>query len=111
MSFSMPYDLLFCKSDTGICFNVITGFGENVLKVCCGGGGPYNYNETAMCGYSGAIPCDDPSQYISWDGYHLTEAAYRWMTKGLIDGPYTIPKFSVSCISETSGDFNNYAKK
>ncbi|KAK7246386.1 hypothetical protein RIF29_41254 [Crotalaria pallida] len=88
------------------------GFGENVVKVCCGGGGPYNYNETAMCGSSGVIPCHDPSQYVSWDGYHLTEAAHRWITKGLINGPYTNPKFIVSCVTaETFGDFNNYAKK
>lgn len=106
------HGLLFRKSDTRICFNVVTGFDGNALKVCCGGGGPYNYNDTALCGNSVVIACDDPSHYVSWDGYHLTEAAYRWMTKGLLDGPYTIPKFSVSCIiDETSGDFNNYAMK
>ncbi|KAJ1393984.1 SGNH hydrolase superfamily [Sesbania bispinosa] len=70
------------------------GFGDNVLKVCCGGGGPYNYNDTAKCGDSGVIACDDPSEYVSWDGYHLTEAAYRWMTKG-----------------DTSGGSNYYAMK
>ncbi|KAK7412431.1 hypothetical protein VNO78_03891 [Psophocarpus tetragonolobus] len=86
------------------------GFGGNVLKVCCGGGGPYNYNETAKCGDAGVVACDDPSKYVSWDGYHLTEAAYRWMTKGLLDGPYTIPKFNISCFTgETIGDFNSYA--
>ncbi|XP_061362033.1 GDSL esterase/lipase At1g28600-like isoform X2 [Gastrolobium bilobum] len=88
------------------------GFSGDVLQVCCGGGGPYNYNDTALCGNSGVIACDDPSQYVSWDAYHLTEAAYRWITKGLLDGPYTIPKFSVSCITgETARDFNNYAMK
>ena len=104
---------MFWKGDTRIYFNVVfTGFGGNVLKVCCGGGGPYNYNETAMCGDAGVVACDDASQYVSWDGYHLTEAAYRLMTKGLLDGPYTIPKFNVSCfIGETIRDFNNYAMK
>ncbi|KAK7306566.1 hypothetical protein VNO77_44515 [Canavalia gladiata] len=88
------------------------GFGENVLKVCCGGGGPYNYNDTARCGSAGVIACEDPSQYLSWDGYHLTEAAYRWMTKGLLDGPYTIPKFNVSCFTrDTTEEFHNYAMK
>ncbi|XP_057431556.1 GDSL esterase/lipase At1g28600-like isoform X2 [Lotus japonicus] len=88
------------------------GFGGNALKVCCGGGGPYNYNDTAVCGNSGVIACDDPSQYVSWDGYHLTEAAYRWITKGLLDGSYTTPKFNLLCrTSETSEDFNNYAMK
>ncbi|KAF7803349.1 GDSL esterase/lipase [Senna tora] len=89
------------------------GFVKDVLKVCCGGGGPYNYNASALCSYSGAISCDDPSQYVSWDGLHLTEAAYRWMTKGLLDGTYTIPALSTSCIMEdvSSGDSNKYARK
>ncbi|MED6183703.1 hypothetical protein PIB30_040256 [Stylosanthes scabra] len=88
------------------------GFGRDFIKVCCGGGGPYNFNGTAVCGDAGAIACDDPSEYIYWDGYHYTEAAYRWMAKALFDGPYTFPKFSFSCITpETSGDFNNRAMK
>lgn len=88
------------------------GFGGNALKVCCGGGGPYNFNDTAKCGDAGVIACDDPSQYVSWDGYHLSEAAYRWITQGLLNGPYTIPEFNVSCFTgETIAYFNNYAMK
>ncbi|KAK4271674.1 hypothetical protein QN277_020330 [Acacia crassicarpa] len=90
------------------------GFGKNVVEVCCGGGGPYNYNESAVCSYSGAVSCDDPSKYVSWDGLHLTEAAYRWISKGLLDGTYTIPGLTTSCTSQfvTSGDFSsNYAMK
>nr|AFK42362.1 unknown [Medicago truncatula] len=75
------------------------GFDGNAFKVCCGGGGPYNYNDSALCGNSEVIACDDPSKYVSWDGYHLTEAAHRWMTEALLEGPYTIPKFSFSCLS------------
>ncbi|KAE9591678.1 putative sinapine esterase [Lupinus albus] len=83
------------------------GFGENILKVCCGSGGSYNYNVSAMCGSSGVISCDDPSKYVGWDGYHLTEAAYRWIAKGILHGPYTTPKFTTSCIkSVTSADSN-----
>ncbi|KAL4275036.1 hypothetical protein AHAS_Ahas20G0067000 [Arachis hypogaea] len=86
------------------------GFCRDFIKVCCGGGGPYNFNETAVCGEAGAIACDDPSEYIYWDGYHFTEAAYRWMAKALFHGPYTFPKFSFSCITpETSADFNNHS--
>jgi len=87
------------KSDTRICFTIVAGFDGNAFKVCCGGGGPYNYNDTALCGNSEVIACDDPLKYVSWDGYHLTEAAHRWMTKALLEGPYTIPKFSFSCLS------------
>jgi hypothetical protein len=87
------------KSDTRIYFNIVSGFDRNAFKVCCGGGGPYNYNDTALCGNLDVIACDDPSKYVSWDGYHSTEAAHRWITKGILEGPYTIPKFSVSCLS------------
>ncbi|CAL5183551.1 unnamed protein product [Lathyrus oleraceus] len=79
------------------------GFDGNTLKLCCGGGGPYNYNATGLCGNSEVIACDDPSKYVSWDGYHLTEAAYRIMAKAFLEGPYTMPKLSVSCLrSKTS---------
>lgn len=95
-----------------ICFNVVTGFERNALQVCCGGGGPYNFNDTALCGNLEVIACDDPSKYVSWDGYHLTEAAYRWMAMSLLDGQYTIPKFSLSCLtSNTSPYFINYTMK
>ncbi|KAK7332023.1 hypothetical protein VNO80_28769 [Phaseolus coccineus] len=81
------------------------GFGGNVLKVCCGVDGPYNYNDTCKCGEAGVVACDDPSQYVSWDGYHMTEAAYRWIATALLDGSYTIPKFNVSSFTaETIAD-------
>ncbi|TKY71812.1 GDSL esterase/lipase [Spatholobus suberectus] len=54
------------------------------LKICCGMGGPYNYNASANCGDLGVIACDDPSKHIGWDGVHLTEAAYRLIAEGLI---------------------------
>ena len=44
------------------------------------------------------IECDDPSKYVSWDGVHLTEAAYRLIAMGLLQGPYTHPQFTTSCI-------------
>ncbi|KAI4296887.1 hypothetical protein L6164_036806 [Bauhinia variegata] len=70
------------------------------LKACCGSGGPYNYNASAVCGEPGLAACDDPSQYISWDGVHLTEAAYEWIAKGLSDGTYTVPRISTLCVSQ-----------
>ncbi|CAN0843552.1 GDSL esterase/lipase At1g31550 [Linum grandiflorum] len=48
-----------------------------VNKACCGAGGPYNYNPTAVCGGSAAVACDNPSTYIKWDDHHYTEAANR----------------------------------
>ncbi|KAH7858330.1 hypothetical protein Vadar_022566 [Vaccinium darrowii] len=74
--------------------------GSRVLKACCGAKeGPYDVNLTVLCGYPPSTPCDDPSSYVSWDGTHLTEAAYRWISKSLLEGPYTIPPINLSCIS------------
>jgi phospholipase/lecithinase/hemolysin len=87
------------KSDKGFYSILFTGFDGNAFKVCCGGGGPYNYNDTALCGNSEVIACDNPTKYVSWDGYHSTEAAHRWITKAILEGPYTIPKLSVLCLS------------
>ncbi|KAJ3701176.1 hypothetical protein LUZ61_004881 [Rhynchospora tenuis] len=69
-------------------------FGFNVtepLRICCGGGGPYNYNSSATCGQPGVSACSNPSTYINWDGIHLTEAAYRIIATGWMKGPYAHP--------------------
>ncbi|KAL2524245.1 GDSL esterase/lipase [Abeliophyllum distichum] len=83
---------------------VLTGF-TSTLSACCGVGGPYNFNASALCGTPPATSCDDPSRYVNWDGIHFTEAAYRWIAQGLLEGPYTIPHIRTACtsISRTSG--------
>lgn len=56
----------------------LEGANKNVaLKACCGTGGNYNYNRRRFCGGAGATVCSHPSQYIHWDGIHLTEDATR----------------------------------
>ncbi|KAK9152971.1 hypothetical protein Sjap_000451 [Stephania japonica] len=60
------------------------GFSKGGLRACCGGGGPYNYNTSALCGIQAFTVCEDPSSYISWDGVHLTEAAYKWIANYLL---------------------------
>lgn len=55
----------------------MAGFRSGVLEACCGGGGPYNFNFAAQCGSQDTSVCDDPSVYVHWDGFHLTEAAYE----------------------------------
>ncbi|XP_056172015.1 GDSL esterase/lipase At1g31550-like isoform X2 [Syzygium oleosum] len=74
------------------------GFDGGILRACCGGGGTYNYNSSALCN-SNARVCDDPSAYASWDGIHFTEAAYRWIFKSMADGSCTVPKLDISCPS------------
>ncbi|XP_070036779.1 GDSL esterase/lipase At5g03980-like isoform X4 [Nicotiana tomentosiformis] len=62
------------------------GFDKNSLqKACCGIGGDYNYDLHNQCGAIGVPVCIDPSTYISWDGAHLTQEAYSWLTRWLID--------------------------
>ncbi|CAJ1961864.1 unnamed protein product [Sphenostylis stenocarpa] len=85
-----------------------TKFGFTGLKICCGMGGPYNYNASRLCGHPSVIACDDPSKYIGWDGVHLTEAAYKFIAQGLIEGPYSLPQFSSLCFTNVSfGYFNS----
>lgn len=71
---------------------IIAGFTEEPLRACCGGGGPYNYNTAAACGSPGATTvCGDPSKYVHWDGVHLTEAAYKYIANGWLNGLYAYP--------------------
>ncbi|XP_010915608.1 GDSL esterase/lipase At5g45910 [Elaeis guineensis] len=67
------------------------GFSNGALISCCGGGGPYNFNPRARCAEPGATVCKDPSKSIFWDGIHLTEAAYRYIATGWLQGPYANP--------------------
>ncbi|CAI8591039.1 unnamed protein product [Vicia faba] len=82
-------------------------FGFLGLKACCGKGGSYNFNGSEPCGKQGVVACDDPSQYIGWDGIHLTEAAYRVVADGLINGPYSLPQFSNLCSMNVSYGYLN----
>ncbi|KAF8723310.1 hypothetical protein HU200_021831 [Digitaria exilis] len=44
---------------------------ERPPVACCGDG------MAASCGAAGMTVCGDPSEYVSWDGVHFTEAANR----------------------------------
>uniref|UniRef100_A0A453DWC5 SGNH hydrolase-type esterase domain-containing protein n=1 Tax=Aegilops tauschii subsp. strangulata TaxID=200361 RepID=A0A453DWC5_AEGTS len=45
----------------------------------------------------GVVRCPDPSRYVSWDGVHLTEAAYKIMAHGMLDGPFAMPPIMSTC--------------
>nr|BAX25080.1 putative esterase [Oryza australiensis] len=65
---------------------------STVFETCCGsGGGKFNYNNNARCGMSGASACSNPASHLSWDGIHLTEAAYKQITDGWLNGAYCSP--------------------
>nr|XP_043623678.1 GDSL esterase/lipase At1g28590-like [Erigeron canadensis] len=78
------------------------GFTNGVLKACCGGGGTFNYNSSAECGLASASVCDQPDTYVSWDGIHFTEAAYRVIHDNLFQGPFTNPQFNSFCPTSTT---------
>ncbi|KAH9288610.1 hypothetical protein KI387_032727, partial [Taxus chinensis] len=58
---------------------------KNVLRVCCGKGGKYNYSPPFNCNVNVAL-CPNPKQYFNWDGIHLTETSYRAIAHMLING-------------------------
>ncbi|KAE8797099.1 GDSL esterase/lipase [Hordeum vulgare] len=61
-------------------------------EACCGAGGRYNYDERLMCGIEGTAVCADPSVYVSWDGIHMTQAAYKAMSRLIYHGRYLQPQ-------------------
>ncbi|KAK1271816.1 Acetylajmalan esterase [Acorus gramineus] len=70
------------------------GFDKNsMLKTCCGTGGEYNYKVGETCGMSDVKACSAPEKMISWDGIHLTQAAYKALTEELIIGGATYPNY------------------
>ncbi|KAI3857786.1 hypothetical protein MKX03_033914 [Papaver bracteatum] len=68
------------------------GFKEP-FKSCCGSGAePYNFDLFATCGSpSASKACKHPSQYINWDGVHLTEGMYKVEAEMFIHGGYMRP--------------------
>ncbi|KAK4410800.1 GDSL esterase/lipase [Sesamum angolense] len=69
------------------------GFKEQ-YKACCGhGGGPYNFDVFNTCGSQSSSSCTNPSEYINWDGAHLTEAANKVLTNLFLNGTYCSPPF------------------
>ncbi|XP_059282841.1 GDSL esterase/lipase At1g28610-like isoform X2 [Lycium ferocissimum] len=70
---------------------------KSAIVACCGGKGPYQVDISTQCGDSSANVCDDPSTFVSWDGIHSTETAYKWMAQSLISGPFAIPHINELC--------------
>ncbi|KAK9051297.1 hypothetical protein SSX86_027924 [Deinandra increscens subsp. villosa] len=75
---------------------------EGTLKACCGCGGPFNFNTTGRCGDACTTVCEEPDTYVTWDGVHLTEEAYRLIAKSIFQGPYSTPEFYSLCPTSTS---------
>lgn len=61
-------------------------------RACCGAGGRYNFDWRRMCGVEGTTACAEPSAYVSWDGIHMTQAAYKAMSRLIYHGRYLQPQ-------------------
>ncbi|KAF7020380.1 hypothetical protein CFC21_033488 [Triticum aestivum] len=87
------------------------GFGDP-LRVCCGyGGGEYNFDKDIGCGVkvevNGTVmegkSCEDPSRSVSWDGVHLTEAAYKFIFDQIVEGALSDPPVPLRRACQTKG--------
>nr|KAJ0209608.1 hypothetical protein LSAT_V11C400176680 [Lactuca sativa] len=74
------------------------GFTNEVSKACYDFTWVLRYNDSVSWWDLSPTLCDNPDTYISWDGTHLTEAAYKIISKSLLQGPYTVPQFYSSCL-------------
>ncbi|KAE8800792.1 GDSL esterase/lipase [Hordeum vulgare] len=64
------------------------GFGkETVLEACY----------PVFISGSAAVPCPDPSRHVNFDGLHMTEAVYKLMARGMLDGPFAAPPIMSTC--------------
>ncbi|XP_078181581.1 GDSL esterase/lipase At5g03980-like [Carex rostrata] len=68
---------------------------DSLLTACCGTGGGYNYESSLMCGSPGTTVCSNPDQHISWDGIHLTQAAYMVIAQSLVMEGFAYPSDKV----------------
>ncbi|KAJ1384397.1 SGNH hydrolase superfamily [Sesbania bispinosa] len=68
---------------------------NEIIKACCGASGTYNVNVNIACGSPATTVCPDPSKVINWDGAHFTEAAYKQIAKGLVEGPFVNPSLEL----------------
>ncbi|KAH0705098.1 hypothetical protein KY290_009793 [Solanum tuberosum] len=75
------------------------GFNPNTLvSACCGSGG--RYNTDGGCGGDSTNVCPNPSQYVNWDGLHLTDEAYHRISDVVINN--MLPKFGCCGLGNSS---------
>ncbi|KAK8664037.1 hypothetical protein V6N13_083840 [Hibiscus sabdariffa] len=85
--YAAKYELIANANNQGFvdAANICCGFHEDEIQVYCGQKQSINGTEI----YAGS--CENPSDYISWDGVHYSEAANRWIAHRIINGSFTDP--------------------
>ncbi|XP_073140845.1 GDSL esterase/lipase At3g27950-like isoform X2 [Henckelia pumila] len=68
------------------------------LGFCCGRLGVVECGEKAMVNGTEVYgeSCSNPSEYISWDSVHYTEAANRWISNRVLDGSFSETKIPIA---------------
>lgn len=77
----------------------MTGF-VSPLEFCCG---DYYGYDMISCGQKaivngtayGGDPCKNPSQHVSWDAIHYSQAANQWLAKRILSGSLSDPAYSI----------------
>lgn len=70
----------------------------NPLEFCCGSYYGYHINCGKKAIINGTVygnPCNNPSQHVSWDGIHYSQAANQWIAKQILYGYLSDPPVSV----------------
>lgn len=68
------------------------------LRCCCGSGAYVDCGKKRMVNGTetfGAV-CKNPSEYISWDGIHYTEAANKLLVNHIVNGSFSEPRVSIT---------------
>ncbi|CAM6115807.1 unnamed protein product [Calypogeia fissa] len=76
--------------------------------ICCGSPGEIILNFNITCGFENSNECDNPDEYMSWDGVHWTEAFYRNIAKFILNGEFSDPATNLTKACDLSfDDFGN----
>lgn len=70
-------------------------------KICCG---LHEGNRHVWCGQKGIVrgaevfggACVNPSDYISWDGIHYSQAANQWIANHILNGNFSDPPIPIT---------------
>ncbi|XP_008235068.1 PREDICTED: GDSL esterase/lipase At1g54790-like [Prunus mume] len=73
------------------------GFKQGIAACCGYGGLPLNFDNRINCGETKnlngtlvtATPCNNPEEYVNWDGSHYTRAANQYVSTQILTGNFS----------------------